>query len=93
MSETIRVRRANVILDIAPEEKKQYMANGFSVIEVGTGKVLEEALSHDYRTLHLQIMTLRQEIEALKAENANLAKQLEDAKKKSVQVKKETKAK
>jgi chaperonin cofactor prefoldin len=63
MSTTIRVQRANVVLDIRPEEKERYKEMGYSVIEVGTGKVLEEALSNDVNVLRAQVADLKKVIE------------------------------
>jgi hypothetical protein len=56
---TIRVQRANVILDIRPDEKERYKEMGYSVIETKTGKVLEEALSNDVNVLRGQVIELQ----------------------------------
>ena len=61
---TIRVQRANVILDIRPDEKERYKEMGYSVIEVGTGKVLEEALSNDVNVLRTKVKELTALVEA-----------------------------
>ena len=68
---TIRVRRANVILDIKPEEKTHYMNKGYSVIDM-QGNVLEEVLSDDANELKVMIAALRKENDELKAEIAKL---------------------
>lgn len=72
-SSTIRVQRANVLLDISPEQKEYYMQKGYSVVDEKTGKVLEQAISNDLKTLQSQVISLTQtlkekdkEIEALK---------------------------
>lgn len=70
--DTIRIRRANVILDISPEEKEQYMASGFSVVDKETGAVIEEAMSSDVKTLQIMVMDLRKENATLKAEISKL---------------------
>lgn len=70
--ELIRVQRANVILDIRPEEKEQYKEKGYSVIDAETGEVVEEALSNDVNALRTEIKSLKAELAAAKAENAKL---------------------
>lgn len=65
----IRVERGNVVLDIPSEDKEVYMSKGFSVIDVKTGKVIEEAMSTDLATLQSQVV-------ALKAENAKLKEEI-----------------
>jgi uncharacterized small protein (DUF1192 family) len=71
---TIRVQRANVILDIRPDEKERYMDMGYSVIDKVTGNVVEEAISNDVNVLRTQVTELKslvaekdKEIEKLKA--------------------------
>lgn len=58
---TIRVRRANVTLDIRPDEKERYMEMGYSVIDE-KGKVLEAALSNDVNALRTEVLKLRKEL-------------------------------
>ena len=53
--DTIRVQRANVILDVPSDEKANYMAKGYSVIDVKSGKIIEEAVSNDVATLQVQL--------------------------------------
>ena len=58
MVETIKVQRANVVLDVRPDQKEYYMEKGFSVID-DKGKVIEEAISDDVGALKIQIKKRR----------------------------------
>ena len=58
---TIRIRRANVVLDIRPEDKDRYMEQGYSVID-DKGNVLEEALPKDVNELQKMVKELREEL-------------------------------
>lgn len=78
---TVRVQRANVILDIRPDEKARYMEMGYSVIDVTTGKVIEEAISNDVNVLRSQVIQYKnliiekdKEIAKLKASLAKKSK-------------------
>lgn len=78
---TIRVQRANVVLDISPDEKERYMEMGYSVIDRATGKVVEEAISNDVNVLRKQINELKaklaekdEEIKKLTAKKAKAEK-------------------
>ena len=79
--DTIRVQRANVILDVPSDEKANYMAKGYSVIDVESGKIIEEAVSNDVATLQVQLKNANEklaskdaEIKKLKAEITKLKK-------------------
>ena len=63
MAGTIRVQRANVILDIRPDEKEMYMEKGFSVIDATTGDILEEAMPTDVNVLQLKVKELQKALE------------------------------
>lgn len=72
---TIRVKRANVILDISSDEKDYYMSQGYSVINALTGEVVEKAMPTDVPTLQLEltnanatITKLENDVKKLKAE-------------------------
>lgn len=74
----IKVRRANVILQVPEEQRKEYLAKGFDVINAN-GKVVEATVPEDLNTLktaysnHLiQIKTLQAENQKLKDEIAQL---------------------
>lgn len=80
---TIRVSRANVILDIRPDEKARYMEMGYSVIDTNTGKVLEEALSNDVNTLRAEVISLRKALAEKDKEIAELKAKAEKKPKKA----------
>lgn len=69
---TIRVQRANVILDIRQDEKARYMEMGYSVIDTKTCKVIEEALSNDVNTLRTEVISLRKTLAEKDKEIAEL---------------------
>lgn len=66
----IKVRRANVILDIPSEQKAEYMAQGFDVIDKD-GKVVEYTVPSDVNVLKKAYTDHINEIKALKAKLAN----------------------
>ena len=68
MAGTIRIQRANVILDVSPDEKEMYMEKGFSVIDATTGEVLEEAMPTDVNVLQLKVKELQKELAEKDAE-------------------------
>lgn len=70
----IRVRRGNVILDVPSIEKDSYTAQGYSVLDIKTNAVLEEAIPQDVGTLQALVGKLKAENEALKADIAKLKK-------------------
>lgn len=80
---TIRVRRANVVLDIRPDEKARYMEMGYSVIDANTGKVIEEALSNDVNTLRTEVISLRKVLAEKDREIAELKAKAEKKPKKA----------
>ena len=80
---TIRVRRANVVLDIRPDEKARYMEMGYSVIDTNTGKVIEEALSNDVNTLRTEVISLRKALAEKDKEIAELKSKAENKPKKA----------
>lgn len=59
MENTITVRRANVILDISPDDKKKYLDMGYVVINATTGEILEESISNDVATLQANVVELK----------------------------------
>ena len=67
----IRVRRANVILEVPNDEKSDYINKGYSVIDE-SGKVIEEALSNDVNELRLQVQKLEAVITAKDEEISDL---------------------
>lgn len=77
---TIRVKRANVVLDIRQDEKKKYMEQGFSVIDAKSGKVLEEAMPKDVASLQSLVRNLKNQ---LAEKDAYIEKLVEANKRKS----------
>ena len=64
--DTIKVQRANIELDINPEEKEYYMKQGYSVVNE-YGQVIEQALPNDVNALKIMVAELQKEIAELKA--------------------------
>lgn len=87
----IRVRRGNVILDVPSIEKDSYTAQGYSVLDMNTNAVIEEAIPQDVGTLQALVGKLKAENEKLKAEIAKQAKEdISKLKKPEKPAKKET---
>ena len=68
---TITVRRANVVLDVPEEQKAEYLAKGFDVINAN-GKVVEATVPEDLNTLKTAYSNHLIQIKALQAENQKL---------------------
>lgn len=64
--DTIKVQRANIELDINPEEKEYYMKQGYSVVNE-YGQVIEQSLPNDVNALKIMVASLQKEIAMLKA--------------------------
>ena len=71
----ILMQRANVVLEVSPEDKGRYMERGYSVIDA-KGNITEEAIPTDVPTLQSMVSKLEDtikakdaEIEKLKAKN------------------------
>lgn len=79
---TIKVRRANVVLVVPEEQRKEYLAKGFDVID-SVGKIVEYTIPSDVNTLKTAYTNHVKEIEMLKAENKKLKSELRAAKKKA----------
>ena len=71
MSNTITVRRANVILDIPEYQKNEYLAKGFDVID-SQGRVIEYTTPSDINTLKTCYIQHVKEIAELKRQIAEL---------------------
>jgi len=71
----ITVRRANVVLDIKPEDKEFYMSQGYSVID-DTGKVVEEAMSVNANELQVQVTELKKQLADAEKTIAKLTSEL-----------------
>lgn len=71
MKDTITVQRANVVLDISPEQKEYYLGQGYSVID-SSGKIIEGSTVPTIEGLNAQIQKLKAEIAEKDAEIATL---------------------
>ena len=78
----IKVRRANVILQVPEEQRKEYLAKGFDVVDENNN-VVEYTVPTDLNTLKTAYTNHVKEIEMLKAENKKLKSELRAAKKKA----------
>ena len=79
--DTIRVQRANVILDVLSDEKANYMAKGYSVIDVKSGKIIEEAVSNDVATLQVQLKNANEKLASKDAKIKKLEAEITKLKK------------
>ena len=79
--DTIRVQRANVILDVPSDEKANYMAKGYSVIDVKSGKIIEEAVSNDVATLQVQLKNANEKLASKDAKIKKLESEITKLKK------------
>ena len=79
--DTIRVQRANVILDVPSDEKANYMAKGYSVIDVKSGKIIEEAVSNDVATLQVQLKSANEKLASKDAKIKKLEAEITKLKK------------
>lgn len=75
MKDTIRVKHANVVLEVPVDEKSDYISKGYSVIDM-SGNVIEEALSNDVNELHLQVKKLEAVIKAKDEEISDLKNEI-----------------
>ena len=79
--DTIRVQRANVILDVPSDEKANYMAKGYSVIAAKSGKIIEEAVSNDVATLQVQLKNANEKLASKDAKIKKLEAEITKLKK------------
>lgn len=78
MSEKIIVKRANVLLDVPAEQKDEYLAKGFDVIDK-SGKVLTYATkTSDPKVLQRKLDDAHETIKKLKEEIKRLNKELDE---------------
>jgi hypothetical protein len=68
---SITVKRANVILDISPDDKAHYMSQGFSVIDKD-GRVTEQSQISDPAELQAQVLQLQKELAKYKKQVKDL---------------------
>lgn len=91
MNDKITVQRANVVLDISPEQLDYYMSQGYDVIN-DRGDVVQASVPRDLGTLQsayvehvAKIEALEAEVEALKAETEALKAPKRTPKKKNTE--------
>lgn len=80
---SITVRKANVVLDIAEDQKDRFISEGYSVINAVTGAIIEKALPKDIPSLQHELQlaldkcgTLELKIEALELAHDEVVKKL-----------------
>lgn len=71
MDDKITVQRANVVLDISPEQLDYYMSQGYDVIN-DRGDVVQASVPRDLGTLQSAYVEHVAKIEALQEEIKNL---------------------
>ena len=72
----ITVRRANVVLDVPAEQKTEYLAKGFDVINAN-GQVVEATIPEDMNKLKTAYSNHLAQIKALRLENQKLRDEIE----------------
>lgn len=72
----ICVQRANVLLTVPEEQKDEYLAKGFDVIDEKTGKVLEATIPSDAGALKVKVEQLQKKVKELEEENSSLKVQI-----------------
>lgn len=77
----ITVKRANVLLTVPEDQKSEYLAKGFDVVD-DRGRVVEHTTPSDVNTLKRAYIDHLKEIEKMKKEISELKSQLKAAKKK-----------
>lgn len=83
---TIKVRRANVVLTIPEEQRREYLAKGFDILDE-KGNVIEHTTPTDPNTLKTAYINHIKKIETLEAEIKKLKSGLRAEKKKTKEVK------
>jgi len=74
----ILVRRANVVIEVNPEDKQFYMDNGYSVVDEA-GKVVESAMPIDTNALKVQVGELTKKLEEANKTISKLKADLKNA--------------
>lgn len=77
MSNMITVRRANVLLDVSEDQKDEYLAKGFDVIDKDGNVVTEATVTNDVSTLHKKLAEAQEKIKILEEENKRLNEELD----------------
>ena len=79
--DVIKVRRANVTLHVPDEQRGEYLAKGFDVVDENNN-VLEHTVPTDLNTLKAAYSNHIKEIDKLRTENKKLKADLRAAKRK-----------
>ena len=79
MKNTIMVKRANVVLDISPEQKDYYLALGYDVVD-DKGGIVENSTIETTESLNRMIAELKKVIEEKDLEIAKLKKKVSRSK-------------
>lgn len=89
MDERVTVQRANVVLQVSPQQVDYYLNQGYNVINE-QGEVIQASVPRDLGTLQKAYIEHTEEIKALKAEIQTLKEAAEKpAKERKRQTKKE----
>lgn len=78
MNDKVTVQRANVVLQISPQQVDYYLNQGYNVINE-KGEVIQASIPRDLGTLQKAFVEDKNTIEALQAEIAELKKKLKRA--------------
>ena len=78
MNDKVTVQRANVVLQISPQQVDYYLNQGYNVINE-RGEVIQASVPRDLGTLQKAFVEDKNTIEALQAEIAELKKKLKRA--------------
>ena len=83
----VKVRRANVILSIDDSEVKDFISQGFDVIDA-SGKVIKKSVPNDINTLKAEYTNQLKQIEELKRTISELTTEISELKAKKTTAKK-----
>ena len=83
----ITVKRANVVLDVLDEQKDEYLAKGFNVIN-DSGEVIESSVPNDVNSLTVAYSQHVEKIESLEKELAKAKSEIATLKRKPKTTKK-----
>lgn len=78
MNERVTVQRANVVLQISPQQVDYYLSQGYNVINE-QGEVIQASVPKDLGTLQKAFVENEKTIESLQEEIADLKKKLKKA--------------
>ena len=78
MNERVTIQRANVVLQVSPQQVDYYLSQGYNVINE-QGEVIQASVPRDLGTLQKAFVENANIIESLHAEVADLKKKLKKA--------------